>query len=150
MPTRAELIQWLRSQWRQKYPRLVYGDNVGSRYGTNLPDDKWKAEAAAGGMIMDEGIGQTATTEHWQGIRHQAVLAARTARACGGYQLNIITPLLSHVGWSARPYVYVLTMAAGAHVAYAAPEHGLGQYCRFAMRDGELLYDVACAAIGGP
>jgi hypothetical protein len=145
----ADLIRRLRATLTAKYPRFVYGDNAMSRYGTKPPDAKWTAEAEKGGMIMDEEIGQRSAELGWTDIATHAVLATRTARASGGYQLDIITNTMPRLCWAARPYPYILTIAAGAHVAYASPAHGMTRYCAFAMRYGELLYDLAARPLEG-
>lgn len=145
----ANLIRAVRAGVNAKYPRFVYGDNCMSRDLGNPPDAKWKAEAEKGGMIMDEGIGQQSGEATWQGIATHALLGAQTARDCGGYQLNIITNTIPKLCWAARPYPYILTMAAGAHVAYASPAHGMRRYCAFAMRYGEFLYDLRARPLKG-
>jgi hypothetical protein len=145
----ANLIHKLRAALTAKYPRFVYGDNAMSRDAGNPPDAKWKAEAAKGGMIMDEAIGQQSGEATWAAIATHALLGAQTARAYGGYQLNIITNMMPKLCWSARPYPYILTMAAGAHVAYASPAHGMARYCAFGMRYGEFLYDLKARPLKG-
>ncbi len=145
----AALIRRLRAALTARNPHFVYGDNCLSRDDANPPDAKWKAEAEKGGMIMDEAVGQQSGGSTWNAIARQAVTATRTAREYGGYQVNIITNTLPKLCWAARPYLYVLTMAAGAHVAYASPAHGMSRYCAFAMRYGELLYDLSAHPLVG-
>ncbi len=145
----ANLIRAVRAGINAKYPRFVYGDNAMSRDPGNPPDAKWKAEAEKGGMIMDEAIGQQSGEATWQAIATHALLGAQTARDYGGYQLNLITNIMSGLCWAARPYPYVLTMAGGAHVAYASPAHGMRRYCAFAMRYGEFLYDLRARPLKG-
>ncbi|HEY5313435.1 MAG TPA: hypothetical protein VIK18_13000, partial [Pirellulales bacterium] len=145
----ADVIGRLRRQVAARHPRFVFGDNIGGRYASQPPDVKWRAEAADGGLIMEEGIGLQFAVGDWSEMARHAVLTARMAKACGGYQVDLITSLIPKLNWSARPYCYVFELAAGAHVGYAAPEHAMRPYCLFALRYGELLYDLAARPLEG-
>jgi hypothetical protein len=145
----ADMIRRLRRQVATRYPRFVFGDNTGGRFAIKSSDAKWRAEAADGGLIMEEGVGQLSAEGDWSEMARRAVLTARTAKACGGYQVDIVTTLIPKLNWSARPYCYALELAAGAHVAYAAPEHAMRPFCLFALRYGELLYDLGARPLEG-
>ena len=137
----AQLARALRAALTAKYPRCVVG--------ASPADAARKAAAEGGGMLFDEEIGRRGAGARWDEIANAMLFAARAARDDGGHQVIRIADTMATLCWAARPYPYVLTLAAGAHVAYASPAHGMSRYCAFAMRYGELLYDVKARPLLG-
>ncbi|OPZ81014.1 MAG: hypothetical protein BWY76_03171 [bacterium ADurb.Bin429] len=137
----ASLTRGLRAALTAKYPRFVVGGSP--------TDAARKATADKGGMLFDGEIGQRFAGACWEEVANEMLFAARAARDEGGYQVSRIAGGIPALCWAARPYPYVLTLAAGAHVADASPAHGMSRYCAFAMRYGEFLYDVKARPLLG-
>jgi len=152
----ADLVRRIRAAGRQARPDFLYGNNIGIGWASNLETapEKVLAEAADGGMVMEEGFNFLLNPDYGVGapfekLRRYLHENCRGVRTAGGYPYVIgpggsghwLLPDGTH-RWARsirdEKILLALTFASGGHL-YLTPL--LLDYVRLSVRYGELLYD---------
>jgi len=146
----AELVRQIKAAERQVKPRFVYGDNVGWYTDLAKANPKWLAEAADGGLMMDEGMNEIvrpgSQRNNWAFLRAYLRDACPTVRKAGGYPYGIVGVGQERM-WQTDPkpmrpdaaIMYAVLMGSGMHLCYHVT-CDYWSYMRLFARYCDLLY----------
>ncbi len=142
----ADLVKGMVAAGRQAVPHFVYGANVGwPTDAVQAKKPKFAAEAASGGLIMDEGMaGRTSTAEgsrpdSWKNIREYLKLAIPVVREAGGYPYGIVGSIGADPMNPDGAILHAVLLASGMHLCYGVAEDYY-PYMRLYARHCDLLY----------
>ncbi len=157
----AELVRKIVAAGRAVKPNFVYGNNVGWCTDISKANPKWLAEAASGGLLMDEGMnGRLMNTEGrksqpWSEVREYLRDAIPCACKAGGYPYGIVP--IEGGGTPEKPappppdgcILLGALMASGMHLCYGVPA-AYRPYMQLYARHCDLLYGDGMQFIGDP
>jgi len=142
----AQLVRQIKAAGRKVKPYFIYGDNVGWCTDISKASPKWLAEAADGGLLMDEGMRSTthpgSSLNRWDYLREYLRTAIPTVRKAGGYPYGIIFPANENDPQPVRAdgaILYAVLMGSGMHIFGVAPPN-FHPYMRLYARYCDLLY----------
>lgn len=156
----ADLVRRIRAAGKEAVSHFVYGNNL-DMWPTSIDkaSPKWLAEAADGGLVMNEGMHRIGTAgnplNNWAHLRAYLRQAIPVVRKAGGYPYGII-PACPRVHAtdlqpprSDRCILYAVLMASGMHLCYdVGPDYG--HYMRLYARYCGLLYDDTMLFVDDP
>ncbi len=156
----ADLVRRIKDAERKVKPHFVYGDNVGWFNSVSNATPKWLAEAADGGLVMNEGMNEISHAggklNNWAFLRDYLRTAIPTVRQAGGYPYGIVGIAQDRM-WTTdvkpvRPdavIMYAVLMGSGMHICYHVT-CDYWPYMRLFARYCGLFYDDALQFVTEP
>ncbi len=156
----ADIVRRIKTAGRAVKPQFVYGDNVGWYTDSKTAAPKWLAEAADGGLIMDEGMNEIShpggKRNNWAFLREYLRDAVPTVRHAGGHPYGIVGIAQDRM-WQTEPkpvrpdavIMYGVLLGSGMHLCYHVT-CDYWPYMRLFARYSGLFYDDALQFVRDP